>query len=206
MRTSVRSAVALLATVALTVSLAACGGDKKSSDAKVDAATAAAAAATDAAAKPTAGTSTDAAATSAAAATTDSTSASTSNLCRLLDKDTITSITGVDFSAAVVTDDGGGSCNWDLTSTGGMAIVSVNVASSVTSTYVTNEAVAKSMFDDVTDVSVAGVAHAFTYMGGLALAMDFGDKYVQVVFMSLGSEVVPDSALVKLGEVVAKNW
>jgi Protein of unknown function (DUF3558) len=202
MRTSVRSTVVLLAAVALTLSLTACGG-AKSADKKADPATAAT---SDAAAKPTADTSTDAAATSGAAAGADSTKASTTDVCRLLANDTITSITGVDFSAAVAADDGEGTCSWDLTSTGGMATVSIIVNDNGGSSFEANQAVAKSVFDDVTDVKVAGVAHAFTYMGGLALAMDFGDKYAQVVFMSLGSEVVPDSAILKLGEEVAKNW
>jgi len=202
MRRSVQSPVVLLATLALTLALAACGGDE-SAGKKADPETPAV---TDAAAQPTADTSTDAAATSAAAAGADSTKASTSDTCRLLDNGTITSITGIDFSAAVATDDGGDTCNWDLTSTGGMAMVSVIVASNEGSTYEVNKGVAKTMFDDVTDVSVAGVDHAFTYMGGLALAMDFGDKYVQVLFMSLGADVVPDSALVKLGGEVASNW
>ena len=202
MHTSARSAVALLAAVALTLSLAACGA-KKSSDAKADASTAAV---TDGTAQPMATTFADAAATSDAAAGADSTKASTRDVCRLLDNATITSITGVDFSAAVATADGEGTCSWDLTAKGGRATLSIIANSNSGSSFAANEAIAKSAFDDVTDVSVAGVDHAFTYMGGLAVAMDLGDKYVQVVFMSLGDEVVPDSALVKLAEEVAKNW
>lgn len=205
MHTSARSAVALLAAVALTLSLAACGANK-SSDAKTDASTAATAAVTDGTAQPMATTFPDAAATSDAAAGADSTKASTRDVCRLLDNATITSITGVDFSAAVATADGAGTCSWDLTAKGGRATLSIIANSNSGSSFAANEAIAKSAFDDVTDVSVAGVDHAFTYMGGLAVAMDLGGKYVQIVFISLGAEVVPHSALVKLAEAVAKNW
>lgn len=202
MRKSVQSPVALLATLALTLALASCSsGDSSSKSSDPESA-----AVTDEAAQPTTAASTDVNSTDAAAAGDGSTTASTSDVCQLLDNDTITSITGIDFSQAVATDDGAGTCDWDLTSTGGMAIVSVMTLDNVDSSYEVNKGVAESMFDDVTDVSVPGVDHAFAYMGGLVVAMDFGGQYVQVLFMSLGAEETDPSVPVKLAEEVARNW
>lgn len=196
MRNSVKSPIVLLTTVALTLALAACGGDDSAGT--------------------TVGQGTSATADETATLTTDtftgdtsagegSTDASTSDVCQLLDNDTITSITGVDFSQAVATDDGDGTCTWDLTSTGELAMVSVFITDNVNSTYEINRGVAETMVDDVTDVSVAGVDHAFAYMGGTVVAMDFGSTYVQVLFMSLGAETTDLGVPVKLAEEVASN-
>ena len=197
MRKSVKSPVVLLAAVALSLVLAACGGG----DSSKTTADPGSAAVTDGAMQPT----TDAS-TGDSSAGNDAANASTSDLCQLLDNGTITSITGVDFSTAVATDDGTGTCTWDLTSTGGLATVSVIATDSGGSTFEMNRGVAASMFDDVTDVSVAGADHAFTYMGGVVVAVDLGGDYVQVLFMNFGNEVADPAAPVKLAEEVAKNW
>lgn len=197
MRTSVTSPVVLLAAVALTLALAGCGGGD-SSDTTGDPASAAV---TDEAMQPT-----TEAPTGDSSAGDEAADASTSDLCQLLDNDTITSITGVDFSKAVAADDGSGTCTWDLTSTGGLATVSIIATDSGGSTFTMNKDVAASMFDDVTDVSVACADNAFLYMGGLVVAMDLGGDYVQVMFMNFGNEVADASAPVKLAEEVAKNW
>jgi hypothetical protein len=197
MRKTVKSPITLLAAAALTLALAGCGGDDSSGN-TVDQTTSAVG---DETAMPT----TDAS-TGDSSEGDDSGDASTSDVCELLDTGTITSITGIDFSQAEVTDDGDGTCDWDLTSTGGLAIVSVIVSDNVESTFEISRGVAESMFDDVTDVSVSGVDHAFAYMGGMIVAMDFGGQYVQVLFMSLGTEATDADVPVKLAEEVASNW
>ena len=183
MRISVTSPVVLLAAAALTLALAGCGGGD-SSDSTGDPGSVAA---TDEAMQPT-----TEAPTGDSSAGNEAADASTSDLCQLLDNDTITSITGVDFSTAVATDDGSGTCTWDLTSTGGLAMVSVIATDSAGSSFTMNKDVAASMFDDVTDVSVAGAGEAFMYMGGVVVAMDLGGEYVQVMFMNFGNEVADD--------------
>ncbi len=197
MRTSVTSPIVLLAAVALTIALAGCGGG----DAPESTGDPGSAAVTDEAMQPT----TDAP-TGDSSAGNEAAGASTSDLCQLLDNDTITSITGVDFSTAVATEDGTGTCTWDLTSTGGLAMVSVIATDSAGTTFTMNRDVAASMFDDVTDVSVAGADNAFTYMGGGVVALDLGGDYVVVMFMNFGNDVAGPSAPVKLAEEVAKNW
>ena len=198
MRKSVQAPVVLLATVALTLAMAACSGGDSSDKTTGDPTPAV----TDETATPTA----DDAGDDTSTADASGGDASTSDLCSVLDNDTITSITGIDFSQAVATDDGAGSCDWDLTSTGGLALVSVMTLDEADSSYEMNKGVAESMFDDVTEVSISGTDHAFTYMGGMVTAMDIGGTYVQVLFMSLGTETVDPSVPVKLAEEVASNW
>ena len=194
MRESVKSSVAVLATAVLALTLAGCGGDK--ADEKTAGAT-------------TAPVSNEALPpTPDVAASDDTNDASESDMCALLDNSTITTITGVDYSAVVPADDGSGTCTWDLTSLGGASMVSVIAADTGGSTFQMNRDVAASMFEDVTDVSVAGSDDAFTYMGGWVLAMDLGGDYVQVMYMnmSLGEETTDPEVLTNLAEEVAANW
>lgn len=199
MRKSVQAPVVLLATVALTLALAACSGGDSSDKTTGDPTPAV----TDETATPTADDAGKDTSTADADADAD---ASTSDLCSVLDNDTITSITGIDFSQAVATDDGAGSCDWDLTASGGLAMVSVMTLDEADSSFDMNKGVAESMFDDVTDVSISGADNAFTYMGGMVTAMDIDGTYVQVLFMSLGTETADPSVPVKLAEEVASNW
>lgn len=199
MRKSVQAPVVLLTTVALTLALAACSGGDSSDKTTGDPTPAV----TDETAMPTADDAGKDTSTADADADAD---ASTSDLCSVLDNDTITSITGIDFSQAVATDDGAGSCDWDLTASGGLAMVSVMTLDEADSSFEMNKGVAESMFDDVTDVSISGADNAFTYMGGMVTAMDIDGTYVQVLFMSLGTETADASVPVKLAEEVASNW
>lgn len=199
MRRSVQSPLVLLAALALTLALAGCGGDEPG-DKNADPETTAVVEdvtpeATDDAA---------AATTDEAAATDDAAKASTSDACRLLDNDTITSITGVDFSKAVPTETADG-CDWDLSESGGMSMVSVLIDTSGVSDFSVTRDVAGGMFDDVADVSIAGADDAFTYMGGVIVAMDIKGSIVQVMFMSFEAEAADESAAVKLAEEVASN-
>jgi len=195
MRSFAKPPMVLTAAVALTLALAGCGGDDApnskagSSDAVVTQATTA----------PAVDVSEDAVVTDAPEAP----DASQSDVCKLLDNDTITSITGIDFSKAVPTPSSGG-CDWDLTDLGGMSMVSVMVEEG-DSSYEVNRGVAASMFDDATDVSVSGADKAFTYMGGLVVAMDVNGKYVQVLLVSFEQTAVADGVVVDLASEVAGN-
>jgi hypothetical protein len=183
----------LLAVLALTLALAGCGGDE-SGDKNADPETTAVV-------EEAAPDSTD----NAAAATTDEAAkASTSDACQLLDNDAITSITGVDFSKAVPTATADG-CDWDLSDVGGMSMVSVLVDTSGVTDFTVTRGVAAGMFDDVTDVSVDGAKAAFTYMGGVIVAMDIKSSIVQVMFISFEGEATDDSTIVKLAQKVADN-
>ncbi|WP_291379289.1 DUF3558 family protein [Demequina sp.] len=203
MRTSVKSPVTILTALAFALALAACGGDDSAGNSSdPETLSAADATATPAAEAPAS----DAAEGDGSSEGDDSADASTTDACQLLDTDTITSISGLDFSEAVVTDDGMGTCTWDLTSTGGLAMVSVMVFDNIDSSFQINREVTESMFDDVADVSVAGVDHAFTYMGGTVIAMDLGSDYVQVLYMSFDADGNDPGVPVKLAEEVVSNW
>lgn len=196
MRTSFRSSMAIVATAALTLALAGCGGGDDSGGKTVEPQITASA---DDAALPTADGAT------AEATPDDDGNASTSAACELLDNDTITAVTGVDFAAAVASDDSTGTCTWDLTDSGGFSLVSVTLDESGDASYEITKGVVTSMFDDVVDASIPGADHAFTYMGGAVVAMDFNGTYVQVMFMSFDANGSDPSIPNKLAEAVAKK-
>ena len=127
-------------------------------------------------------------------------------MCDLLDKDAISKISGVDFSAASVEDDDTGTCSWDTMSAGGLSMVSVTRDESGDMSYALTRGVVEGMFDDTTDVSVKGADHAFSYMGGIAIGLDFNGTYAQVLFMTLDSSITDENIPVKLAEEVARNW
>lgn len=197
MRTSVKSAVAFVATAAITLALAGCGGGDKSDDTS-DPTTAA----VTTEATPTA----DAAGTEDATTTEEAAEGSSdSKACSLLDNATISEITGSDFSQAVASDDGSGTCTWDNTASGGLSSVAVMLDTAGGVSYEENRAGAALIVDDVTDVTVDGADNAFTYMGGIIVAMDVDGEYVQVMFMSFDSTITDTTICVQLASEVAHN-
>jgi len=196
MRNFAKPPVVLTAAVALALALAGCGGD--------DAANGTAASDDAVVTEATTGPVVDVTEDAVVSDSDDSTEALQSDVCTFLDNDTITSITGIDFSKAVATPSSEGGCDWDLTDLGGMSVVSVMVEEG-DSSYEVNRGVAASMFDDATDVSVSGADKAFSYMGGLVVAMDAHGKYVQVLLVSLEQTAVADGVGVDLASEVAGN-
>ncbi len=193
MRRSVQSPVVLLATLALTLALAGCGSDDS----------------VDGSADPETAEVTEEATQAAAeeiteAATEEPAEASTTRACELLDNDSISSITGADFSQAVATATPDG-CDWDLTNVGGLSMVSVLIDASGASNFSLTRDVASGMFDDVTDVSIAGADNAFGYMGDVIVAMDIDGVLVQVMFVSFEVEVSGTSIVADLAQEVANN-
>lgn len=197
MRTSVKSAVALVATAAITLALAGCGGGDKSDDSS----------------DPTnVATTTEAAPTSDAAATEEATitdeaaeGSSDSKACSLLDNDTLTAVTGADFSQAVASDDGSGSCTWDTMAAGGLSSVEVMLETAGGVSYEENRTGAALIMDDVTDINVDGADHAFSYMAGMVVAMDVHGEYVQVLFVTLDPAVTDTDITAKIASKVAGN-
>ena len=118
-------------------------------------------------------------------------------------KDDITAISGVDFSAAEPVVDSDGACTWDLTSTGGLAMASVMIDESEAGMYTMTREMAAGMFTDVTDLEIAGADQAFSYMGGWIVAMEVGDKFVQVIWMSFTDTAEADTTIgAKLAETL----
>ena len=201
MRTIVNRSIALAAAATLTLALTACSGsDDKKEDSPTDN-PGATVEATD-----TATATDDTEATSTAEAGEEVIDPASSEACGTLSKDDITAISGVDFSAAEPVVDSDGACTWDLTSTGGLAMASVMIDESEAGMYTMTREMAAGMFTDVTDLEIAGADQAFSYMGGWIVAMEVGDKFVQVIWMSFTDTAEADTTIgAKLAEKVASN-
>lgn len=194
MYTTVARSLALVSTAALAFTLTAC-----SSNDKKDEQPGASDTATEAAATATA----DSGATGDASATAEPVFDSAA--CDLIDSATLTTITGVDFSAATATATDDTTCDWDLTESGGLSSVSVQLSPGDSNIYDATRTAAAGMFDDVTDVSVAGADHAFTYMGGMVVAFTSGNDFIQVVYVSFDENGDDPNVPLKIAEEVAGN-
>lgn len=186
--TFVRRSAALTAIAALSLALSACSGnsDDASPDPTVTADSVTEAPA-DASTDPTTSASVEPTEEGDPTDLIGSQSGVGGRVCNLLDNATIEAITGLPFGPVVPTgdtaDDKQTTCEWSLEGDN-IAIVQVLVMDTQGSTLGDQRTFAESMFDDVADAEVEGVGDAFTYMGGLVVAMEHEGDYVQVMYMS----------------------
>jgi hypothetical protein len=72
-------------------------------------------------------------------------------------------------------------------------------------TYETNRTGTATIVDDVTDVTVDGADRAFTYLGGMVVAMDVHGEYVQVIFLTFDPAITDTTIAVQIASEVAGN-